>query len=50
MLWQGREYAIYLQAIDVGILTSSIICIVTTIVIYIVVYIATFSNYHLKTL
>ena len=50
MLWQGREYAIYLQAIDVGILASSIICIVTTIVIYIVVYIATFSNYHLKTL
>lgn len=50
MLWQGHEYTIYLQAIDVGILTSSIICIAITIISYIIIYIATFSNYHLKTI
>lgn len=50
MLWQGHEYTIYLQAIDVGILASSIICITITIVSYIIIYIATFSNYHLNTI
>lgn len=50
MLWQGHEYTIYLQAIDVGILASSIICITITIVSYIIIYIATFSNYHLQTI
>lgn len=50
MLWQGREYTIYLQAIDVGILVSSIICVTITIISYIIIYIATFSSYHLKTI
>lgn len=50
MLWQGHEYTIYLQAIDVGILVSSIICITITIISYIIIYIATFSSYHLKTI
>lgn len=50
MLWQGHEYTIYLQAIDVGILASSIICITITIISYIIIYIATFSSYHLKTI
>lgn len=50
MFWQGHEYTIYLQAIDVGILVSSLACITFTVVSYIIIYIATFSDYQLNTI
>ena len=48
--WQGQDYHIWYQAINVGILVSATICVTVTIISYIIIYIATFSSYHLKTI
>lgn len=44
---QSSSYQSYLEAIDVGILYSTISLIIITIISYIVIYIATFSDYKL---
>lgn len=49
-LWQGQEYHVWYQGINVGILVSTIACVTVTIISYIIIYIATFSSYHLKTI
>lgn len=49
-LWKGQDYHIWYQAINVGILVSTTICVIVTIISYIIIYIATFSSYHLKTI
>lgn len=46
-LGQSSSYQLYLEAIDVGILYSTIALIIITIISYIVIYIATFSDYKL---